>query len=252
MAEELTNKTKIVKKIKNQNLSNTETKIFDYIKFNPKKVMLMSLKEISEEVGVSGGSILNFCRSVLNLDGFSELKLQIAEDLSRSDATEPVVYNSFFEGLEIEYEQIYENIKKDIDDKKFKEFETLINNASQILIYDTNFGGISRIAVSFFYEKGLKNIDFIDNMNLGIKKILEMNKDDILLILSPGNDKFRGYNKLLEISDSKLISIVDDRLNDISQRSDLTFYTKTDGYKNDIIALLVYLKNLVEYFEIEN
>ena len=50
----------------------------------------------------------------------------------------------------------------------------LINEANNILIYDTAFGGLSRIALSLLYRKGMKNVDFIDNMNLGIMKIMDM------------------------------------------------------------------------------
>jgi len=252
MSEELTKNTKIVKTVEKQDLSNMEKKIYNYIKLNPKKVMLMSLKKFSNELDVSGGTILNFCRKVLNLEGIAELKLQLAEDLSKPEATEPVVYNSFFESLENEYYELYESIKQDIDAKKFKQFNKLINSAREIIIYDTSNGGDARIAETLLYKKGVKYTRVIDNLHFDIKRVLDMKSDDVLFVISAGNEKLEGYKQLLEICDSKIISIVDDRLNFISRKSDLTFYTKVEEHENNFSASLTYLQILLSYLEINH
>ena len=252
MSVELTQETDIVKKVKDKELTKTEKIIYDYIRTNPKKVLLIGIRNLSDEINVSMGSIMKFCKNTLELGGYSDLKLQLAEDLAKANSTKAVVYNSVFESLENEYENIYKNIKMDTDPQKFKRFNHLINSAENILIYDTAFGGLSRIAISLFYRKGVKHVSFIDNMNLGIKNILDMKKNDVLLVISPGDDKFKAHNQLLDVCESKIISIVNDRLNSISQKSELTFYTNVEKYENGFIATLTYLRNLISYLDLKN
>ena len=252
MSEELTENTKIVKKVKKQDLSDMEEKIYNYLKMNPKKVMLMSLRDFADELDVSGGTILNFCRKILNIEGITELKLQLAEDLSKPESTEPVVYNSYFESIENEYYEVYESIKKDIDAKKFQEFNQLINNAQEIMIYDTGSGGSGKIAETLFYKKGVKNTRLIENLNFDIKRILDLHSNDVLFVISSGSEKFEGYKQLLEICDSKVIAIADNRLNYVSRKSDLTFYTNVEEHENDFLASTTYLQILIPYLDYNN
>jgi len=252
MSVELTEDTNIVKKVKDKELTKTEKIIYDYIRMNPKKVLLIGIRNLSEEINVSMGSIMKFCKNILELGGYSDLKLQLAEDLAKTNSTKSVVYNSVFERLENEYDSIYDNIKKDIDAEKFKEFNKLINGAGYILIYDTAFGGLSRIAVSLLYKKGLKNVEYVENLNLGMKKLLDMKKNDVLFVISPGEEKIKNYNQLLEMCNSKVISIIDDRLNSISQASDLAFYTNVERFEDGFIAALTYLKTLIVYLDLKN
>ncbi len=70
--------------------------------------------------------------------------------------------------------------------------------------------------------------------------------------MSAGNEKFDGYKQLLVICDSKIITIVDDRLNYISRMSDLPFYTNVEEYENELLASLTYLQFLMAYLEKNN
>ena len=251
MSVELTEETGIVQKVKNKELTKTEKIIYDYIKENPKKIFLKGVRNLAEEINVSAGSIMKFCKDVLELKGYSDLKLQLAEDLAKSNSTKPVVYNSMFESFKNEYEDIYKNIQEDIDAEKFKLFNELINKASKILIYDTDSGGLAKIAVSLMYKKGLKNTYIVENMNLGMDRILDMKDNDVLFILSPGNEKYEGYNQLLQVCEGNIISIIDDRLNQISNKSDLVFYTNAENYETGIAATITYFRSLLNYFRFD-
>ena len=77
---------------------------------NPEKVMDMSVTEVAESAGVSEGSVINFCRQ-LQLSGFQQLKLSIAqdlvqpvqfiqEDLAQSDDTFTVCRKMFHAGIQ--------------------------------------------------------------------------------------------------------------------------------------------------------
>ena len=250
MSQKLTTETEIVKKLKKQKLSNTEEKIYRYIRLKPDKVILMNLKELSNKLNVSGGSILNFCRNVLKLEGFSELKLQIAEDLSKANSTKPEVANSIFEAKEYEFKKMYENIVRDIDDEKLKKANELLSNANNILIIDTENGGLSKIAEHLLYEKGLRNVDRINSYNYGLTKLLHMKDNDLLFVISSENNNISNYTDQIEVSNSKIITIVENRLNKLSQNSDLAFYTRIENREMRFSAFITYLELIVSFINI--
>ncbi|NLW15423.1 MAG: MurR/RpiR family transcriptional regulator [Erysipelothrix sp.] len=65
----------------NKHLSDSEVKIAQYILENPKKVIEMTIFELSDATYASASTITRFCRKV-EVDGFSDLKLQIAKELN--------------------------------------------------------------------------------------------------------------------------------------------------------------------------
>lgn len=61
-------------------MSEVEKKIGGYILRNPDKVVNITMRTLSQEVGVSEGSIVNFSNK-LGFDGFTKLKIGIAQSL---------------------------------------------------------------------------------------------------------------------------------------------------------------------------
>ena len=250
MSQKLTKRTYIVKKVENKKLSNTEDKIYRYVRLKPDKVLLMKLKEFANKLEVSAGSILNFCRNVLDLKGFSELRLQIAEDLSKANSTKGEVPNSVFVAKEKEYYDMFENIKKDLDDEKLKKANELFRNAERILIFDTENGGLSKIAEHILFEKGIRNVRVINSLNLSLKRLLEINENDLLLILSSENNYVNNYIDILDVCNSKILSIVKNRLNKISQKSDLSFYTRIENNEMKFTSFVTYFELLIYLLDI--
>lgn len=85
-------------------------RIADYILSRPDEIVSMSVTELSEAIGVSEGSIINFCRRV-GLSGFQQMKLSLAqeivqpvqfihEDLDRQDDMDTVCRKVFHSGIQ--------------------------------------------------------------------------------------------------------------------------------------------------------
>lgn len=85
-------------------------RIADYILEQPADIVRMSVTELSEAVGVSEGSIINFCRSI-GLSGFQHMKLSLAqeivqpvqfihEDVSREDDMDTICRKIFHSGIQ--------------------------------------------------------------------------------------------------------------------------------------------------------
>lgn len=85
-------------------------RIADYILGQPADIVRLSVTELSEAVGVSEGSIINFCRSI-GLSGFQHMKLSLAqeivqpvqfihEDVSREDDMDTICRKIFHSGIQ--------------------------------------------------------------------------------------------------------------------------------------------------------
>lgn len=68
--------------IKNEsNFSNSEQVIAEYIIAHPNKVLKMTIHELAQHAYSSSASVTRFCKR-LNLNGFSDLKVKLARDMS--------------------------------------------------------------------------------------------------------------------------------------------------------------------------
>ncbi|MES2495745.1 MAG: MurR/RpiR family transcriptional regulator [Pseudomonadota bacterium] len=85
-------------------------RIADHVLADPGAIVRMSVTELSEAVGVSEGSIINFCRAI-GLSGFQQLKLSLAqeivqpvqfihEDVGRDDDMDTICRKIFHSGVQ--------------------------------------------------------------------------------------------------------------------------------------------------------
>lgn len=85
-------------------------RIADHILAQPEEIVRMSITELAEAVGVSEGSVVNFCRSI-GLSGFQHLKLSLArevvqpvqfihEDVGRDDDMDTICRKVFHSGIQ--------------------------------------------------------------------------------------------------------------------------------------------------------
>lgn len=65
----------------NNEFSDSENKIANYIMEFPQKVITMTIHEVADATYTSASSVTRFCRKV-EVDGFSELKLQLAKEIN--------------------------------------------------------------------------------------------------------------------------------------------------------------------------
>lgn len=65
----------------NNEFSDSENKIANYIMEFPQKVITMTIHQLADATYTSASSVTRFCRKV-EVDGFSELKLQLAKEIN--------------------------------------------------------------------------------------------------------------------------------------------------------------------------
>lgn len=135
--------------------SAVEKKIAGFIRENPEKVIHMTTALLSETIGVSEGSIINFS-NMLGFKGFSRLKLHLAQNLPRNEET-------LFDGVDsgdtpksalgkmiVSSTRAFQSTYAAIDNSELQKAADLIKSARRIEIYGV--GSSSMVADDIYYR----------------------------------------------------------------------------------------------------
>ena len=62
------------------NLTSAERKVADYVIESPQEITSLTVHQLAEKCEVAASAVIRFCKSI-QLQGFSELKIEVARDL---------------------------------------------------------------------------------------------------------------------------------------------------------------------------
>lgn len=142
-------------RIAQPSMSKSARRIADYILAQPEEIVRMSVTELSEAVGVSEGSVINFCRGI-GLTGFQHLKLSLAreivqpvqfihEDVARDDDMGTICRKIFHSGI-----QALSDSLSVLDPQALGKAVGVIRNAKRVEIY--GIGSSAPIAEDTHYR----------------------------------------------------------------------------------------------------
>tara|TARA_B100000029_G_scaffold78365_2_gene69828 strand:- start:12964 stop:13809 length:846 start_codon:yes stop_codon:yes gene_type:complete len=144
--------TKLLREIKNElgNLRKSEKKVAEFIIQGPQKLISLKMAEAAHMIGVSEPTINRFCKA-MNLQGFNELKMLLAQQLAADD---------YFTSYEIKpddsiqalTEKVFDttiseilNIRSQLDQELLEEAIEALAQAKRIEFYA--FGGSAPVAM---------------------------------------------------------------------------------------------------------
>lgn len=81
--------TSIYMQIQNEygGLSNTEKRIADFVISSPEKIIYSTVTQVADELNVAQSMVTRFCKSI-QLRGFQELKIRLAQDFERENSVQ--------------------------------------------------------------------------------------------------------------------------------------------------------------------
>lgn len=172
-----------------QSQSDLEKKVTKYLIEQPEDVIKSTLAKISAECGVSDTTVLRVCRSA-GFEGFSELKISIARDLSSpireigddiSENDDPVTI--FQKVFQANIHGLYDTLET-INKEQLEKAVELLDNAKHILIIGV---GPSGVIAQDLYSKLIrlkKSCSYqTDSYNQLIEASL-LDKEDVLVCIS--------------------------------------------------------------------
>lgn len=203
-------------------LSNSEIEVLKYIEKNKRKVLDMSVQELSKNTFISTATIIRLCKKI-GLSGFAELKYKIREELKH-------------EKIEVKELSSLEKVK-DIYLYEIKQTSSLISEEDvdkvvDLLLENRNvhfFGkGLTSTALQYISKYLLTcnrlNICYEDT-HIAYLAAEAMTEKDVLFVASLSG-RTHQVLKMLQIAKSKgakIIAITNIDNNEISEIADINF-----------------------------
>ncbi len=134
-------------------MGKAEKKIADWIMENPNGLIPLSITELAEKCSCGEATIVRFARR-LELGGYQELKISIAQEEGSSELTDGITENdSCFRIFDKVSNDIYcslEATKKEIDSDALENAAKALLEANQIMIY--GLGNSASVALDFEHK----------------------------------------------------------------------------------------------------
>jgi len=234
-------------------LSTKQKLIADYMINNEAEVSFKSLKEISEKVGVTEVTIINFCKA-LGYNSFSDLKQSYQDLIKRKMSPTQKLFKSinketmenelFVKAMDLQIRNHQDSIS-DLSEKQLEDAVQLITTLKKIYILCT---GLSYLIGEYFKSR-LENlgisVELLELSNIKTQlliKALHFTKDELYIAITYP-EYSRTVLKFAEYIKKKgyhLIGLTDQKSSPLTQFSDITFYSKTDSlfFYNSIQAAI--------------
>lgn len=212
-------------------LSKSHQKIGQYILNHPREIIFMSITELAEKAGVGEATVSRFCWN-LDLRGFQELKLSLAQDnsfllSSQSGNHEGLQIDSITEDIARRMIQVIESTCHLIDEVTMNKACELLAAARKIDFYGVGTSGvIANDASQMFLGIGKNTTAYPDPHVQVMSAALLTSKDVALAISQSGStkDTVTSLRKAKE-SGAHTISVTSYARSPITQVSDLVLLT---------------------------
>lgn len=167
----------------------SERSVADYVSRNAQRCVTMSMRELSEAVGVSEPTIMRFCHA-LNCDGFQSFKIQLAQDLARSEGFLDSVISPDDSILDMAQKVVDRNmaslkkLRDQLDEKALSRAIDALSNAERIELY--GLGGSGNVALEAqqkLFRLGTPVVAYIDPYTHNVAASL-LNERAVVIVIS--------------------------------------------------------------------
>lgn len=116
----------------------SERRVAEFVWKNLDRVIDLSSRDVAEAVGVSLGTVVNFCRSI-GLSGFSALKLAAARNLGRSQGGR--TNTKGYEPYLLRLRDTIDATTRSLDPDELEKAATILANASSVVLFGGGSSG---------------------------------------------------------------------------------------------------------------
>lgn len=204
-------------------LTKSEKKIADYIKKVGKEIIYQSIQEFTQSVKVGDATVIRFCRKI-GLDGFQDLKLQIAiDDLSE----QPLTFESYIDDIQNNFKHSIDNTISMIDEKGLNQAIELIENASRVYAFGTGASGLSALELQVSFLRVGKNVKAVVDTHFQAMEASVLTEQDLIIVLSHSGRTSDIYDavSIAKKNNVTAITITNNKLSPIAKLSDVVLST---------------------------
>jgi len=226
-------------------LTNAEKRIADYILENSDAVVKMPVEKLAEEAGTAKSAVIRCCKS-LGFDGYSDLKLALAVDLSKNKKFNYVPYIYPEDNASDILDKVFSANVKTLHDTAERldrnNLQNVVNTlASANIIYIYAIGTSAAIACDFQYrlmQLGYTAICYTDAPSMKIST-LNIKSGDVAIGISHSGRTIATIEamQLAREAGAKTICVTSYRESLITQNSDFSIEIFSDEIQYPIEAI---------------
>jgi len=220
-----------------------EKKIADFIQNNPTQVTALSISELASECGCGDATVVRFSRR-LGLNGYQELRIRLASDLSTSSQLSAAIEKNdscyeIFQKRILDISSSLYNTQTVLDEADLELAAKTIMKASRIVVFGLgNSAAIAQDATHKFLRLGLAAQCCCDNhMQAIIASHLKKGSVAIGISHSGSSTDIVEALKLCKLWGATTICITNFASTPIVQVSDIALFTKSEETKHSILAM---------------
>lgn len=220
-----------------------EKKIADYILENTSEIVGISISDLAELCGCGDATVVRFARR-LGFEGYQELKIQIAGELSRvtKSAGEVDKHDSCFEIFQKRIDDISVSLKNTeavLDADDLEAVAQKIMKARRVVIFGLgNSAAIAMDAAHKFLRLGLDAQACCDNhLQAIIASHLDRPSVAIGISHSGSSKDIVEAMKLCKIGGATTIGITNYGASPLVDATDMQLFTKSDETRHSILAM---------------
>lgn len=204
-------------------LTKSETKVADYINVHGDSIVFMSIKDLSQEIGVGEATVVRFYKKV-GYNGFQDLKMELAkEDFSgKYDKSD-----NYVEEIAFNYKSIIDSTKYLMDEKSIRKFVEETKKHKDVFIYGVGASGIAATETeAAFFRAGLQTKAIVDS-HFQAMNSAGLNEDSMVIAYSLSGTTKDIYDALKIAKENKayIVVITNYPLSPIGELADLVFTT---------------------------
>lgn len=242
----------IIQKLKEQNdFSDVEKKIAEYILKNPNKILSMSIRDLAQRTYSSTSTILRFCRK-LGINGYQDFRILFNSEISSEifnlniNEDEPFKYDDSIES--VAYNIATVNIRGIQDTLKgfdFSNIKAIVQMFNKSKIIDIYGDGSSLLSASEFRLKMLRlgiRVQIEENFSNQCYQAVNSDSQHIAIFISHSGESLNS-SKIINILKKRLIpciAITSNINSTIANQSD--YIIQNGSYEN------VYLDKKLEMY----
>ncbi|MCL9783787.1 MurR/RpiR family transcriptional regulator [Vibrio sp. S4M6] len=186
-------------------LTPSAKRIADYVVSHPDNISKLSIADMSKAVNAGDATIIRFCRT-LGFKGYQEFKLELAVEVSTSEATESSILDTDIttddsaeilgKKLQLAIDNVLSETLMLVDFSQLEEAASVLGKAKSIYFFGVGSSGISAESAKYKYMRIGLDVDAFSNNHFMYVKASLLQPGDVAIGISHSGESAETIKSL--------------------------------------------------------
>jgi len=177
-------------------LTEAERKVAAFVLTNPQQIISLSVQSLATQCNVAPSAVIRFCKSV-NLNGFSDMKLQLAQEIGSFESDTQMPAFSGSDNTETVFRKVFRSGSQTLKDtiqlmnfEKAEKMTDVLASANRVFLFGIGTSSIIATDAQYrFSQMGIQATACTDILFMNVTAVNAQPGDAILCISHSGRTK---------------------------------------------------------------